>query len=96
MQYTPYKKFNYNANYGAEVKQKLELILENIKKAKEKAYILITDLNLTSDESRWLSHEVQKMNANSFDVKLQLLDHHGSGAESAKKLNVPYSSPCFA
>lgn len=85
MQYTPYKKFNYNANYGAEVKQKLELILENIKKAKEEAYILITDLNLTADESRWLSHEIQKMNTNSFDVKLQLLDHHGSGIESAKK-----------
>jgi len=85
MQYTPYKKFNYNSNYGAEVKQKLELILENIKKAKEKAYILITDLNLTADESRWLSHEVKKMNDNSFDIQLQLLDHHGSGEESAKK-----------
>jgi len=85
MQYTPYKKLNYNANYGPEVKQKLDLILENIRKTKDKAYVLITDLNLTADESRWLSHEVKKMNDNSFDVKLQLLDHHGSGEESAKK-----------
>jgi len=28
MQYTPYKKQNYNANYGPEVKQKLDLILD--------------------------------------------------------------------
>ncbi len=90
MQYTPYKKLNYNANYGPEVKQKLDLILENIRKAKDKAYILITDLNLTAEESRWLSHEVKKTNDNSFDIKLQLLDHHGSGEESAKKYNWYY------
>ena len=85
MKYTPYKTYNYNANYGAEVKQKLELILENIRKEKKPAYILITDLNLTADESRWLQHELKKINDNYCDVKLQLLDHHGSGAESAKK-----------
>jgi len=87
MKYTPYTKFNYNSNYGAEVKQKLELILENIKKAKKDAFILITDLNLTAEESRWLQHEEQKTNTNYCDVKLQLLDHHGSGAESAKKFD---------
>jgi len=32
MKFTPYEIYNYNANYGAEVKQKLELILENIRK----------------------------------------------------------------
>jgi len=85
MKYTPYEKYNYNANYGAEVKQKLELILENIRKEKKPAYILITDLNLTAEESRWLQHELKKINDNYCDVKLQLLDHHGSGAESAKK-----------
>ncbi len=85
MKYTPYETYNYNANYGAEVKQKLELILEKIKKEKKPAYILITDLNLTADESRWLQHEIKKINDNCCDVKLQLLDHHGSGAESAKK-----------
>jgi len=85
MKYTPYKKHNYNANYGAEVKQKLEMILEKISKAKEQALILITDLNLTADESRWITHEVRKLNDNKLDVKLTLLDHHGSGEESAKK-----------
>lgn len=85
MQYTPYEITNYNANYGAEVKSKLEIILENITKAKKSALILITDLNLTADESKWLTHEVAKMNKNNFDVKITLLDHHGSGAQSAKK-----------
>lgn len=85
MRYTSYKIFNYNANYGAEVKSKLELILENIQKAKEKALILITDLNLTMDESRWLSEELRRVNDGNYDIKLTLLDHHGSGEDSAKK-----------
>ncbi len=81
MRFTPYKIFNYNANYGAEVRQKLELILENIKKSREDSLILITDLNLTNDESRWLNNEVQNIN----NVTLTLLDHHGSGESSANK-----------
>ncbi len=81
MKYTPYKIFNYNANYGAEVREKLNLILENIKKSKEKSLILITDLNLTADESRWLNSEV----AQTTNIRIVLLDHHGSGEESAKK-----------
>lgn len=86
MKYTPYKITNYNANYGAEVKSKLDLILENIKKANETATILITDLNLTADESKWLTNEVAKMNKSSNKkITITLLDHHGSGAESAKK-----------
>ena len=85
MKYTPYKIHNYNANYGAEVKSKLEVILENIKNSKENALILITDLNLTADESRWLNSEVQRLNDSKKDITLTLLDHHGSGEESAKK-----------
>ncbi len=85
MQYTPYTKYNYNANYGAEVKQKLELILDNIKKNNKAAMILISDLNLTADESKWLTHEVKKLNENKYDLELLLLDHHGSGEESANK-----------
>jgi len=85
MKYTPYKKFNYNANYGAEVKQKLELIVEKINKSNTSSIILITDLNLTFDESRWLNNEVKKMNDNKKDVIITLLDHHGSGEDSANK-----------
>jgi uncharacterized protein len=85
MKYTPYEIVNYNANYGAEVKSKLEIILEKIKNSTKSALILITDLNLTADESRWLNNEVHKLNESKKDVILTLLDHHGSGEESAKK-----------
>ncbi len=84
MQYTPYEKENYNANYGAEVKSKLELILENIKKDTRSALILVSDLNLSADESRWITNEVDKLSKQQ-KVRLLLLDHHGSGAQSAKK-----------
>lgn len=89
MKYTPYEKHNYNANYGAEVKSKLELILENIKKDKRSALILVSDLNLSADESRWITHEVDKLSKQQ-KVKLLLLDHHGSGAQSAKKYDWYY------
>lgn len=85
MSYTPYEKFNYNANYGAEVRSKLEIMLENIQKSNKSALLLVTDLNLTADESKWLTNEVRKLKENKHDVVLQLLDHHGSGEESAKK-----------
>ncbi len=85
MRYTPYTIVNYNANYGAEVRQRLEQVLENIKNSKDTALILITDLNLTADESKWLHGEVAKLNEAKKDVKITLLDHHGSGEESAKK-----------
>jgi len=85
MRYTPYKLFNYNANYGAEVKQKLDMILEKIKKENIPATILITDLNLTADESRWLNKEVNILNEAKKEITLTLLDHHGSGEDSANK-----------
>jgi len=85
MRYTPYKLNNYNANYGAEVKQKLDMILENIKKENVPATIMITDLNLTADESRWLNKEVNILNDAKKEITLTLLDHHGSGEDSANK-----------
>jgi len=85
MRYTPYSIFNYNANYGAEVRQKLEMILENIIKGNKSATILITDLNLTTDESKWINSEVTKLNEKKKGITLTLLDHHGSGEDSANK-----------
>jgi oligoribonuclease NrnB/cAMP/cGMP phosphodiesterase (DHH superfamily) len=90
MKFTPYKRYNYNANYGAEVKQKLELIVSNIQKNTQDALILISDLNLTADESKWLDNEVKKINESKKKVSLVLLDHHGSGQESANKYSWYY------
>jgi len=40
------------------------------------------------DESKWLNKEIQKLkDYQKIEIKLQLLDHHGSGEESAKKFD---------
>jgi hypothetical protein len=90
MSYTPHNIKSYNANYGAEVKSRLEEILEAIKSHSEPATILISDLNLTMDESKWLDREVTLLNEKGRKISIQLLDHHGSGEESANKFEWYY------
>jgi len=84
MKYTDFDVMSFNANYGAEVKEKLKQILEASESENEFS-ILISDLNLSADESKWLDHEVSKLNQAGKKVTLQLLDHHGTGQESADK-----------
>ncbi|MEA2111528.1 MAG: phosphoesterase [Campylobacterota bacterium] len=85
MSYTPYTMISYNANYGAEVLERLKEILEAVKSHKDDATILISDLNLYPDESRMLHREVQDLCERGRNIEIILLDHHGSGEESAKK-----------
>ncbi|VAY86209.1 3'-to-5' oligoribonuclease B, Bacillus type [hydrothermal vent metagenome] len=74
----------FNANYGLEVKTNLSAIINEIKKYKDKnVFFLISDLNLNKDESKILDQEIDYLNKNDFNIKLQLLDHHGSGHKSA-------------
>jgi|LGVE01.1.fsa_nt_gb oligoribonuclease NrnB/cAMP/cGMP phosphodiesterase (DHH superfamily) len=76
----------YNANYGPEVKARLEEIIKKIEQDKflhgeeNKFLILITDLNLTTKEGNWIEKEATRIGA-----KLQLLDHHGTGAQAAER-----------
>ncbi len=89
-QYLTQKAFDkiefYNANYGAEVKARLEEIISSIKrekfinKNKTKYIILITDLNLTTKEANWIEKEALRVGA-----KIQLLDHHATGEKIAKQ-----------
>jgi oligoribonuclease NrnB/cAMP/cGMP phosphodiesterase (DHH superfamily) len=77
---------SYNANYGPEVKSRLEEIITAIKREKflgkenSEHIILITDLNLTTKEANWLEKEALEIGA-----KIQLLDHHGSGEKTAEQ-----------
>ena len=80
-----YQLQSYNANYGPEVKARLEEIISMIKREKfvgndAEHIILVTDLNLTTKEARWLEDQAMQIGA-----KLQLLDHHGSGAKTAEQ-----------
>ena len=76
----------YNANYGLEVKSNIKIVLEEISKLKdEEVFFLITDLNLTIDESKSLHKNINKLNEDGYSVKLQLLDHHATGKPSGDK-----------
>lgn len=76
----------YNANYGPEVPARLGEIVKKIEQDKFlhgdaiEALILITDLNLTTKEGNWIEKEAVRIGA-----KLQLLDHHGTGASAAER-----------
>ena len=76
----------YNANYGPEVPARLSEIVKKIEqdkfihKDKVEALILITDLNLSTKEGAWIEREAVRIGA-----KLQLLDHHATGANAAER-----------
>ncbi len=50
---------------------------------KEQFIILITDLNLTLHESKFLSEQVKELKMSNIDVEVILLDHHATGEDSA-------------
>jgi len=81
----------YNANYGLEVKTSIEIVLEKINDFKDdEIFFLISDLNLTSDESKSLNRDINRLNNEGFNIKLQLLDHHATGKPSADKYDWYY------
>jgi uncharacterized protein len=74
----------YNANYGVEVKLTIKKVLEEILLYKdEEILFIISDLNLTFQESKDLDNEINKLIEDGYKIKLQLLDHHISGKKSA-------------
>ena len=80
------KAENYNANYGPEVSARMKEIIAKIEQDqflnahKFEALILITDLNLTTKEGNWIEKEAIRIGA-----KIQLLDHHATGAKAAER-----------
>ncbi len=76
----------YNANYGVEVKSTIATILNEIKESEEsEIFFLISDLNLTVDESKNLTRSIEELNNDGRNIKLQLLDHHATGEPSSLK-----------
>ena len=75
----------YNANYGLEVKSNLAKIEKQLQEIEGEVLFLISDLNLTVDESKQLDKHINLLNESGKNIKLQLLDHHGSGESSANK-----------
>lgn len=78
------ESYFFNANYGLEVRLSIKKILEDIQNFKEEEILfLISDLNLTLNESKDLDKNINELNKNGFNIKLQLLDHHATGQKSA-------------
>ncbi|QKJ21898.1 DHH family phosphoesterase [Poseidonibacter lekithochrous] len=83
--------FFFNANYGLEVKLSIKKVLEKIEEFKdEEILFLISDLNLTFQESKDLDKSINDLIENGFNIKLQVLDHHVSGQKSADKFHWYY------
>jgi uncharacterized protein len=83
--------FFYNANYGVEVKLSIKKVLEQILEYKEdEIFILISDLNLTFQESKDLDKDVNDLIKDGFKIKLQVLDHHISGKKSSETFDWYY------
>lgn len=61
------------------------LNMKSTSKQSEKFLLLISDLNLTSNESSYLAQRVEELKISGLDVELLLLDHHISGLECAAK-----------
>lgn len=57
---------------------------KSTKSNKKEFLILITDLNLTLSEAKWLNDKIASYQANGHSVQALLLDHHISGEECAK------------
>lgn len=78
--------FFLNANYGLEVKLSIETTLAKIKEhLDEEILLLISDLNLTMNESKDLNNAVNALNDAGAKITLQLLDHHATGEKCANK-----------
>lgn len=81
-----------NANYGTEVKLSIVHFLDiiKLKEIKSEIFFLITDVNLTLTESKYIDNEVKKLNEDGYKIKLQLLDHHATGEKCAIKYDWYY------
>ncbi len=67
--------------FGKPVKVEQQTKVDN--QVKENFIILITDLNLTLNESKFLSEQVKELKMSNVDVEIVLLDHHATGEDSA-------------
>lgn len=85
------KHYYYNSNYGVEITVRIDTILSEITQSKDKKFfILISDLNLSTEDAAYIDKSVKALQENGKDIKLQLLDHHASGAETADQFEWYY------
>ncbi len=80
----------FNSGYGNEINARLKQMtaeIEAIKDKSEEILFLITDLNLSTQDCRYIDDKIRALNTSGYNIKLQLLDHHISGEEQAKEFS---------
>jgi len=82
-------KYLYNSNYGNEITSKLKLMFSKIEEEAgdgKKVFILINDLNLTTQDCKFIEQRITELRASTgLAIELKLLDHHVSGEEQARE-----------
>ncbi|MCF6201602.1 MAG: phosphoesterase [Hydrogenimonas sp.] len=82
-----------NSNYGEEINGRLKIFFDAmlLDSAKD-ILLLITDLNLSLAQCEFVQKQIEKLQSfkSGIKIKVHLLDHHGSGEESAKKYDWYY------
>jgi len=80
----------FNSNYGNEINARLKQMtaeIEVLADKDEQILFLITDLNLTTQDCKYLDDKIRALNTSGFNIELKLLDHHISGEEQAKEFD---------
>lgn len=85
LEYEGYDVKYFNSNYGEEILSKLEeiktILKEHVKNKSGRAFVLITDLNLTEEAALFVEQEIIPIVG---EENVRLLDHHASGLEVSK------------
>ncbi|WP_456485514.1 DHH family phosphoesterase [Hydrogenimonas sp.] len=77
-----------NSNYGDEITGRLKLFFERIlTDPASEILLLVTDLNLSLQQCEFIEKQREKIEGfrKGLTLQIQLLDHHGSGKDSAQK-----------
>jgi len=77
-----------NSNYGDEINGRLKIFFDLmlLDPARE-ILLLITDLNLSLSQCAFIEEQVEKLQGfkKGITIRIRLLDHHGSGSDSAQR-----------
>ena len=82
-----------NSNYGDEITGRLKIFFDRILLDPSKEILLlITDLNLSVQQCRAIEEQIEKLQSfkPGIHIRVQLLDHHGSGEDAAKRFDWYY------
>jgi len=89
-----FDKINFaNSNYGDEITGRLKVFFDRMLLDNTKSILLlITDLNLSIQQCTYIEEQIERIQnlKNNITINVKLLDHHGSGKDSASQFSWYY------